>query len=79
MGEYPEGFMVSITIQTDTIELQKFLKLAGLTQSGGQAKQLVLSGEVTVNGVSEKRRGLQLKAGDVVAWGGQTYQVTKSA
>lgn len=71
--------MIAIEIRTDTIELQKFLKLAGLAESGGQAKQIVLSGEVKVNGVSEKRRGLQLKAGDVVTWGAESWQVTKSA
>lgn len=71
--------MISIEIQTDTIELQKFLKLAGLAESGGQAKQIIVSGEVTVNGVPEKRRGLQLKAGDIVACGAQTCRVTKRA
>lgn len=71
--------MIPVTIRTPTIELQKFLKFAGASESGGQAKQLIVSGQVTVNGAPEKRRSLQLKSGDIISLGGQSYRVEVSA
>ena len=50
-----------------TIKLDQFLKLADLVQSGGEAKHLIQSGAVRVNGKVETRRGRKLRAGDVVA------------
>ncbi len=49
-----------------TIKLDQFLKLADIVQSGGEAKHLIRSGGVTVNGEPEIRRGRKLRAGDVV-------------
>lgn len=59
--------MEQISINTDTIQLDQFLKWAGAVESGGQVKQLVSEGMVSVNGriVSERRKKLQ--AGDVIA------------
>lgn len=51
---------------TETIKLDQFLKLAQIVQSGGQAKQLIQSGFVTVNGEVELRRGRKLTPGDRV-------------
>ena len=48
------------------IKLDQFLKLAQLVQSGGEAKHLIQSGAVLVNGEVETRRGRKLYAGDVV-------------
>jgi len=56
-----------VTIQGDTIRLGQLLKLAGLAESGADAKALLLEGLVTVNGEPEERRGRQLHRGDVVA------------
>jgi ribosome-associated protein len=55
-----------VTIKTETIKLEQLLKLAGVTDTGGQAKLLIQAGEVLVNGLDERRRGRQLRAGDVV-------------
>ena len=49
-----------------TIKLDQFLKLADVVQSGGEAKHLIRSGVVLVNGETETRRGRKLRAGDVV-------------
>jgi ribosome-associated protein len=57
------------------IRLGQFLKLAGLAEDGGKAKDLLEAGGVTVNGRPESRRGAQLGAGDVVAAGGQRARV----
>ena len=48
------------------IKLDQFLKLARVTQSGGEAKHLIRSGLVLVNGKVETRRGCKLRHGDVV-------------
>jgi ribosome-associated protein len=49
------------------ITLGQFLKAAGLAATGGEAKYLVLSGRVMVNGEVEVRRGRHLSFGDSIA------------
>jgi ribosome-associated protein len=49
-----------------TIRLGQFLKLAGLADSGAQARELIAEGEVSVDGEVETRRGRQLAPGDLV-------------
>ena len=51
---------------TDFIKLDQFLKVTEVAQSGGEAKQLIRSGEVVVNGQMELRRGRKLYDQDVV-------------
>jgi ribosome-associated protein len=51
------------------IKLDQFLKLAQVVETGGEAKHLILSGEVVVNGSIETRRGRKLYPGDVVRIG----------
>ena len=57
------------------IKLDQFLKLADVVQTGGEAKVLIQSGQVLVNGEVETRRGRQVYPGDVVELGGATYRV----
>jgi ribosome-associated protein len=59
--------MREIPIRGDVIRLGQLLKLAGLAESGGDARAVVEAGRVTVNGEVETRRGRQLRAGDVIA------------
>lgn len=49
-----------------SIRLGQFLKLAGLADDGALARELVLEGDVTVNGTVELRRGHHLQDGDLV-------------
>ena len=56
---------------SQSIQLDQFLKLHGIVQSGGDAKHLIKNGEVMVNGAVEVRRGRKLKPGDVVQVHGQ--------
>lgn len=60
-----------VTVRTETIALDAFLKWAGVTQTGGQAKALVQGGSVQVNGQVETRRGRKLVHGDRVEIPGQ--------
>ncbi|UBF25425.1 RNA-binding S4 domain-containing protein [Kovacikia minuta CCNUW1] len=62
-------------IKTDTIKLEQYLKLMGVVQTGGQAKLLIQSGEVKVNGKVETRRGRKLVGGDRVSTLGETFKV----
>jgi len=55
-----------VEISDDVIRLGQFLKLAGLAESGAEARELVTEGEVRVNGEVDTRRGRQLHRGDVV-------------
>ena len=48
------------------IKLDQFLKVQQIVMSGGEAKHLIQSGEVLVNGEEETRRGRKLRQGDVV-------------
>jgi len=48
------------------MKLDQFLKWQNLVSSGGEAKILIKSGSVKVNGVIETRRGRKLKKGDKV-------------
>jgi ribosome-associated protein len=50
----------------DSIKLDQFLKLTGVARTGGQAKLLVQTGMVLVNGKVEMRRGRKLVDGDCV-------------
>ena len=49
-----------------SIRLGQFLKLAGLVEDGAEARIAIQSGDVTVNGVTETRRGHRLSDRDVV-------------
>ena len=59
----------------ETINLGNYLKLVGAADSGGDAKHLVQSGLVKVNGEVDTRRGRKLTAGDRVEARGKTYVV----
>jgi len=48
------------------IKLDQFLKVQQIVMTGGEAKHLIQSGEVMVNGEEETRRGRKLRQGDMV-------------
>tara|TARA_Y100001968_G_scaffold113737_1_gene103169 strand:- start:39889 stop:40077 length:189 start_codon:yes stop_codon:yes gene_type:complete len=60
------------------MKLDQFLKFRGLVSTGGEAKQLIGSGLVTVNGLVERRRGRKLSSDDLVCFDNQNYIVTPS-
>jgi ribosome-associated protein len=61
-----------------SIRLDQFLKFEGVADTGGQAKLVIQSGKVRVNGQLETRRGRQLVAGDKVDVAGKSYEVKES-
>ena len=50
------------------MKLDQFLKWNQLVSSGGEAKNLIMAGLVSVNGTVETKRGRKLKDGDVVCF-----------
>lgn len=67
--------MDDVPIRDETIRLGQFLKLAGLIDSGADAKAVIAEGLVSVNGEIDLRRGRQLRAGDEISIAGQTARV----
>lgn len=55
-----------ITIHTNVIPLDSLLKWIGIVNTGGEAKALIQSGQVFVNGFVELRRGRKLQPGDKI-------------
>jgi ribosome-associated protein len=68
--------MQEVQARGGMIRLGQLLKVAGLAESGGEAKALLAAGAVTVNGEPEARRGRQLVPGDVVAAGEEVVRVS---
>jgi ribosome-associated protein len=56
-----------VPIRGEMIRLGQLLKLADLVDSGGEARDLLESEDVLVNGERETRRGRQVHPGDVVS------------
>jgi ribosome-associated protein len=55
-----------VEVTSEVITLQQLLQLAGAVDTGGEAKNLIGTLAVSVNGEPESRRGRKLRAGDVV-------------
>lgn len=64
-----------VSIGDDGIRLGQFLKFAGLLDSGGEVKEAIINGEVSVNGEVDIRRGRQLQHGDIVSFEGHRVRV----
>ncbi|MCI8853688.1 MAG: RNA-binding S4 domain-containing protein [Lachnospiraceae bacterium] len=67
--------MEEIKIKDDFIKLGQALKLAGLVDSGVEAKISILDGQVTVNGETEYQRGKKLRVGDCFTFGGREVKI----
>jgi ribosome-associated protein len=64
--------------KSNALCLDQFLKLTSIAESGGQAKVMIQSGQVKVNGEIEIRRRRKLGAEDVVEVGGGKWLVKDS-
>ena len=63
-------------IHTPLIRLDPLLKLTGLAETGGQAKWMVLEGQVKVGGEVCLQRGRKLYPGDRMEAGNRAVTVT---
>ena len=69
--------MEEIFIKDDFIKLGQALKLAGLVDSGVEAKIGIQDGEVEVNGKTEIQRGKKLVENDKVSFEGNSFVVKR--
>lgn len=67
--------METIKLRDEYIKLGQALKAAGLVESGVMAKEVILNGEVKVNGRTELQRGKKLKDGDIVEFEGNQIRI----
>ncbi|MFM7849683.1 MAG: RNA-binding S4 domain-containing protein [Rubrivivax sp.] len=70
--------VVDFELRGDHITLDALLKAAGLVASGGDAKALIVAGQVRVGQQVELRRGRKLRAGDVVSTNGHRLQIRRA-
>lgn len=69
--------MEKIFLRDEFIKLGQALKLAGLTESGAQSKEVILEGLVKVNGEVEVQRGKKIHEGDVIEFKGEQILVCR--
>jgi len=66
---------VSFPLKSDFIELFKLLKVTGLCESGGEAKEVITQSLVKVDGEVELRKGCKIRAGQTVHYADQSIAV----
>lgn len=64
-----------VKINTEYIKLEALLKYEGLAETGGDAKERIQAGEVTVNGETCTMRGKKLRPGDRATLDGVELEV----
>lgn len=70
---------IEFQLRGENVRLCDLLKLAGIAESGGQGKQMVAAGEVTVDGQPESRKAARIRAGQVVECRGAKILVKSAA
>ena len=67
--------MKDVVVNSEIIKLDSFLKWAGAVSLGSEAKILIQSGEVKLNGNVEIQRGKKLRKGDIIELNGESYKI----
>lgn len=65
----------TVQITTEYIKLDSLLKFAGVCGTGGEAKEAIVGGDVSLNGVPCLERGKKIRPGDTVTLEGVTLSV----
>jgi len=60
---------IEFSLTEEYIELIRLIKLLRISESGGQAKQMVENKQVVVNGAIELRKRAKLRRGEIVVIG----------
>jgi len=63
-------------IDHEYIQLNQLLKLLGLVETGGEANQRIMDGEVIVNNEIEYQKRKKLRQNDVVIFDKKTITIT---
>jgi len=67
---------ITIQLNVSPTELYKILKFEGLASSGGEAKQVISDGLVSVNGEVETRKRKKIVAGDTIVFNDNELHIT---
>lgn len=67
--------MKEISINTEIIKLDAFLKWAGIVVTGAEAKMYIQEGDIKLNGLTETQRGKKLTKGDIIEFQGDIYKI----
>ena len=65
--------MKNISINTEFIKLDQFMKWADVVPTGTEARIIISEGQVKVNGEVENRRGKKLRKDDIIEVNGIKY------
>lgn len=68
--------IIGIGVKKFPINLAQFLKWSGSVLTGGEAKELIRSGQVMLNGSVCQTPGQHLQAGDIITFSDIDYIVT---
>ena len=68
-----------LPIETEFIKLDAALKYAALVATGGEAKEVIAEGMVTVNGEPCTMRSKKLRPGDSFCFNGESYKISGHA
>ena len=71
--------MKDVFINKEHVELFKILKFEGIASSGADAKDMIASGTVLVNGLIEKQKRKKMVAGDTIELNGQIFRLQLGA
>jgi ribosome-associated protein len=67
--------MKDVFINKEQVELFKILKFEGIASSGAEAKDMIASGTVLVNGMIEKQKRKKMVAGDTIELNGEIFRL----
>lgn len=67
---------MTVEIHTEFIKLEALLKLSGLCETGGEAKNVIQAGLVKVDGKVCTQRGRKMRPGMTAEFDGNTLEVT---
>lgn len=66
---------MTYTLENETIELYKLIKVLDLVDTGGQAKLLIANGHVYRNGAVETRKRAKITKGEKISIGDVSIDV----
>jgi len=73
--EQEDIYATLVEIKREPIELYKILKIENLVSGGGEAKQVIAEGYVSLNGEVETQKRKKVYAGDLIYFNEQYFQI----
>ena len=67
--------MIEFKLEGEFIPLIQLLKATDLVSSGGEAQTVVMDGLVQYNGVTDYRKRLKVRKGDIVKFNNKTIKI----